>query len=175
LNSPPHTPEAIARGVFAAIAAHDLAAIAGYLAQDDVQEFVPVGLFEGRDAVLGFFADLLKAFPDLEMTVQDLHADGSSVAVSWTIRGTFTGGRFVGIEPTGARVEMRGVDAFIEVEDGLIRRNTIFYDGAAFARSVGLLPARGSAGERVLLALFNLWTRARRRLHPGLRRRVSED
>jgi steroid delta-isomerase-like uncharacterized protein len=126
--------------------------------------FVPVGRFEGRDAVVGFFADLFAAFPDLTMTVQDVRADERHAAVRWRLEGTFTGGPFLGIDPTGKRVTIEGVDAFIEVEGGLIRSNTIFYDGAAFLRGVGLLPARNSMGERGLIGAFNLWTRARRKL-----------
>jgi hypothetical protein len=84
--------------------------------------------------------------------------------VRWRAVGTFSGAPYQGIQPTGKRVELRGVDGYIEVEHGLIRRNTIFYDGAGFARAVGLLPARGSRLERALLAAFNLRTRLLRLL-----------
>jgi len=162
--SPRRTAEETARGVFAAIAAHNLEAIRDYLDPGDVQEFVPVGFFNGREAVLGFFRDLFLAFPDLEMNVEHVLADGDAAYVRWRAHGTFTGAPFQGIHPTGNRVEIRGVDGFIEVEDGLIRRNTIFYDGAAFARAVGLLPLRGSTLERLLLGAFNAGTRVRRTL-----------
>jgi hypothetical protein len=55
-------------------------------------------------------------------------------------------------------VELRGVD-FFEVEDGLLRRNTVFYDGASFARQIGMLPREGSLADRAMLRLFNLKTR----------------
>lgn len=156
--------EETARRVFAAIAERDLEAVAACLAPDDIQVFVPVGRFEGRDAVVAFFADLFAAFPDLEMTVQAVRADDRCAAVRWRLAGTFTGGPFLGIHPTGKRVQIEGVDAFIEVEGGLIRSNTIFYDGAAFLRGVGLLPPRDSTMERGLIRVFNLWTSVRRML-----------
>jgi ketosteroid isomerase-like protein len=67
--------EETARGVFAAIDAHDLEAIAGFFHPDDVQEFVPIGVFSGRQAVLGVFAELFRAFPDLRMEIEHVMAD----------------------------------------------------------------------------------------------------
>jgi hypothetical protein len=49
-------------------------------------------------------------------------------------------------------------------EDGRLRHNTIHYDGASFARDIGLLPAQGSAAERGMTALFNAATGVRRAL-----------
>lgn len=154
--------EDVARGVFAAIARRDLSAIATYLHPEDVQEFMPLGRFVGRAAVLTVFEQLFRSFPDLVISVEDVLAAHGRAYVRWHARGTFTGMPYQGIEATGRRVEIRGVDGFIQLEDGLIRHNTIFYDGAAFARDVGLLPARGSWGERLLLRVFNTRTRLRR-------------
>jgi hypothetical protein len=93
------------------------------------------------------------------MTVEHVMTDRQTEYVRWRAVGIFTGAAYQGIEPTDSRVDIRGADAFIELEDGLIRRNPIFYDGAAFARAVGLLPARGSRLERLILLAFNFKTR----------------
>lgn len=130
-------------------------------------DFVAVGEFNGRDEVRAFFAEMFDAFPDFELTVERLVADGDVVAVKWRGEGTFTGGRFQGIEPTGRPVLIRGCD-FFEVEDGWIRRNTIFYDGASFARQIGMLPAKDSLADRTMLYLFNAKVRVMR---PFRRRR----
>ena len=151
-----------ARAVFAAIARRDLLAIAGALHPDDEQEFMPLGRFVGRADVLGVFEQLFASFPDIAVAVEDVFSARGRAYVRWHARGTFTGAPYQGIEATGRSVEIRGVDAFIEAEDGLIRHNTIYYDGAAFARDIGLLPARGSRGEKLLLAVFNTWTRLKR-------------
>ncbi|MGB9374214.1 MAG: hypothetical protein WCA82_08655 [Jiangellales bacterium] len=45
-------------------------------------------------------------------------------------------------------------------EDGLLKHNTIYYDGLAFARQIGLLPAEGSSADRALQAVFNARTYA---------------
>lgn len=75
-----------------------------------------------------------------------------------------SGAPFQGIHPTGRSVELRGCDVF-RVEDGKIRRNTIYYDGLAFARQIGLLPREGSATDKAMTAAFNASTDIRARLH----------
>jgi steroid delta-isomerase-like uncharacterized protein len=123
-----------------------------------VDDFVAIGEFRGADAVRRFFGEIFAAMPDFELTVERVVADDSSAAVKWRARATFTSAPFQGIQPTGRAVELRGVD-FFEVEDGRIRRNTVFYDGASFARQIGMLPPEGSLAERAMRGLFNLKTR----------------
>jgi hypothetical protein len=65
------------------------------------------------------------------------------------------------IEPTGKHVEVRGFDLF-ELEDGQIVSNTAYYDGAAFARQIGMLPADGSGADRAMKSAFNAVTKLRR-------------
>ena len=163
------TPEETARELFAALGAHDLEAVRGHLAADDRQEFVPVGEFASADAVVEFFGAMIAAFPDLDVTVEHVVADAQAAAVRWRLEGTFTGEPFLGLQPCGRRIRLRGADAMIMVRDGRVYANTIFYDGADFARSVGLLPARGSLVERLLFVAYNTRTRVRRALHLGRR------
>jgi steroid delta-isomerase-like uncharacterized protein len=157
------TPEQVARAVFQAVAARDPDAIVACGAPDYVDDFVAIGEFRGREAVRGFFRELFAAFPDFAMTVDRIVADDDSAVVQWHAVGTFTGGSFLGIRATGRPVDLRGVDV-LEVADGLVRHNTIYYDGATFARQVGLLPGQGSRGDRYLLSAFNAATTIRRRL-----------
>jgi steroid delta-isomerase-like uncharacterized protein len=121
---------------------------------DYLDDFVAIGEFRGREAVRGFFAEMFAAFPDFEFTVDRVVADDEAVAVKWHAEATFTGSRFQGIEATGRQVLIRGCD-FFEVEDGWIRRNTVFYDGASFARQIGMLPPQGSGVEKALYGAFN--------------------
>lgn len=48
------------------------------------------------------------AFPDLEITSDDQMAVRDKVVVLWTARGTHIG-EFMGIAPTGKRIEVRGM------------------------------------------------------------------
>lgn len=126
-----------------------------------IDDFVAIGEFHGKDQVRAFFAEMFAAFPDFELTVERVIADEDAVAVKWRGEGNFIGGRFQGIEATGRHVVIRGCD-FFEIEDGWIRRNTIFYDGASFARQIGMLPPKDSFADRVMLRLFNLKVRLTR-------------
>ena len=50
----------------------------------------------------------------------------------------------------------------MEIEDGLIVRNTVYYDGAAFARQIGMLPEQESGAEKAMIAAFNAVTKLRK-------------
>jgi steroid delta-isomerase-like uncharacterized protein len=157
------TPEQVARTVFEAVAARDPDGIVALGAPDYVDDFVAIGEYRGQGAVRGFFRELFGAFPDFAMTVDRVVADDSSAVVQWHAAGTFTGTDFLGIRATGRPVELRGVDV-LEVADGLVQHNTIYYDGATFARQIGLLPGQGSRADRALIAAFNAATKIRHRL-----------
>lgn len=158
----------VALDAFEGVQARDLDRAVAAAHQEYLDDFVAIGEFHGKDAVRGFFEELFAAVPDFALTVERVVADESTVAVKWRATGTFTGAPFQGIRSTGRSIELRGVDYF-EIEAGLIRRNTIYYDGASFARQIGMLPRAGSLGDRVIISLFNLKTRL---LHPFRRRRA---
>jgi hypothetical protein len=99
--------------------------------------------------------------PDLRLSVERITADDRVAAVQWRASGTFSGGPFQGIEPTGRRIELRGIDC-LEVVDGKVMRNTSVYDGAAVARGMGLLPPEDSGADRAMRAGFNTVTKLRR-------------
>jgi steroid delta-isomerase-like uncharacterized protein len=166
------TPADVARAAFDAVSRRDPDGIAATGAPDYIDDFVAVGEIRGHDAVRAFFRDLFAAFPDFTMTVDRIVADDTTAAVQWHAAGTFTGGPFQGIEPTGRRVEIRGVDV-MEVADGLVQHNTIYYDGATFARQIGLLPGLGSRADQALLAAFNAKTTLSQRVHDRRQRRSS--
>ena len=150
-----------ARSYFDALAARDAEAAAALWSPDGVDDIVPLAVLRGPDQVKAFFAELFRAVPDLETTVTRVVADDKHAVVEWRMTGTFDGGSFQGIEPTGKRVDMRGLD-IVEVKDDQIVSNAGYYDGAEFARQVGLLPPRDSGADRTLLNAFNMYTRVRR-------------
>jgi hypothetical protein len=45
-----------------------------------------------------------------------------------------------------------------------VAQNTVYYDGLAFARQIGMLPREGSTADRAVLAAFNATTKAKTRL-----------
>ena len=163
------TPADTARAIFEAIGRKDLDAAFAFVAEDAVDDFVAIGRFEGRTAIRAFFDELLTAFPDFDMVVERIVGDDSAAVVQWHASGSFVGGPFQGVEPTGKDVAVRGVDV-MEFADGVVRHNTIYYDGAAFARQVGMLPKAGTGVDRAVLSVFNASTRLRKRLQQGSHR-----
>jgi steroid delta-isomerase-like uncharacterized protein len=166
------TPADVARAVLDAVSKRDLDGIVAAGAPGYVDDFVAIGEIRGHDAVRAFFGELFTAFPDFTMTVDRIVADDAAAVVQWHAAGTFTGGPFQGIEPTGRRVEVRGVDV-MEIADGLVQHNTIYYDGATFARQIGLLPGLGSRADQALLAAFNAKTTLTQRVRDRRQRRSS--
>jgi len=153
-------PEAVVRAEFEALDAHDLDRVESLWHDEIVEEFVPVGTYRGKAALRGYFAEMIDALPDFRIRIEHLVAQEGHVFVEWRATGTHTGAAFMGIDATGRSLALRGVDHF-EVEDGLVRRNTVYYDGMEFARQSGLLPGRESTLERAMFSAFNAVTRAR--------------
>jgi steroid delta-isomerase-like uncharacterized protein len=169
----PASPAEVGRKYFEAVAESDIDKMASFWAPDILERIAPIGELRGPDETREFFGDLFAAFPDMQFEVLDLIADGDKVAVRWRSKGTFCGAAFQNIDPTGARLDLEGID-LLTIEDGLIRRNDAYYDGTQFARQIGLLPPRDSGAERGMATLFNLRTRLARAIGGVKKERVAE-
>ncbi|MGI8845122.1 MAG: ester cyclase [Thermoleophilaceae bacterium] len=153
--------EKTALSYFDAVGRRDPDAMAGHWHADGVGDLVPIGILRGPGGVRSFFSELFTAVPDTAFAVENVVADARGATVQWRLTGTFDGGAFQGLEATGRRLELRGCDCLEIDDDGRITRNTAYYDGAAFARGIGMLPAQDSTAERAMRAGFNAVTRAR--------------
>jgi steroid delta-isomerase-like uncharacterized protein len=142
-----------------------------YWTDESVDHFLALGKSVcGKDALAAFFRGLFAAFPDWTLEIEQTVDDGDSrVVVQWTAHGTFNGASWQGIEPTGSKVTVHGVDIISIDRNGKVDQNTVYYDLAAIARQVGMLPREGSTAERAVLAAFNTTTKAKTRLR-GRRR-----
>ena len=149
------------RSYFDAMDRRDVEAIVSHWREDGVDDMVPVGVLRGRDEMREYFKSVFAATPDARTTVTRLVAGERSCAVEWRIEGTFDGAPYLGIEPTGKHIEIRGFD-LIELEDGEIVSNTGYFDGASFARQIGMLPPDGSGADRAMKSAFNAATKLRR-------------
>jgi steroid delta-isomerase-like uncharacterized protein len=150
-----------ARSSFDALARRDVDAIGEHYREDCVVDIVPIGVFRGRQALVDFWRETLAAVPDLETTVTRVVAGETQAAVEWRMRGHHTGAPLQGIDPTGKLMELRGLD-LLEIEDGETVSNTAYYDGAAFARELGMLPPQDSGAERTMKTAFNAVTKVRK-------------
>lgn len=149
------------RDYFEAMDRRDVGAMAEHWRDDGVEDILPVGVLRGKEELRAFLDATFRAIPDARTSVGRIVAGETSCAVEWRLEGTFDGAPFMDIEPTGSHVEVRGFDLF-ELEDGQIVSNTAYYDGASFARQIGMLPADGSGADRAMKSAFNAVTKVRR-------------
>jgi steroid delta-isomerase-like uncharacterized protein len=138
-------------------------ALVRYWAEDIVEEFPVAGTLRGRDRVRAYFAETFAALPDFRIEAQRIVGERDTVFVKWRVTGTFSGAPWMGIEPTGSRIELDGMDCFT-FRDGVAVHNHIIYDSASFARQIGMLPPQSSAADRAMTKAFNARVRLRKRL-----------
>jgi steroid delta-isomerase-like uncharacterized protein len=78
------------------------------LVADDYRVNDPPGIPPGKEGFRALVNMYRTGAPDLNMTVEDLIAEGDQVAVRWTATGTLTG-EMMGIPPSGQRVTFRAI------------------------------------------------------------------
>jgi ketosteroid isomerase-like protein len=66
---------------------------------------------------------LYGGFPDLKHTIEDQLADGDKVVTLWSAAGTHER-EFLGVDPTGAKVEFSGINVYT-IEDGKFVRSDV--------------------------------------------------
>jgi steroid delta-isomerase-like uncharacterized protein len=150
----PAPDEDVARRYFDALNEHDLDAAEACWAPGSVNHLAPHGEFRVPVETRPFFEELFAAVPDYTYELLDVLAAEGRVTIRWRATGRFSGGPLRGLQANGTRLEFEGVD-ILRVEDGLICGNDAYWDEAESARAIGLLPARDSRMERLLVALFN--------------------
>lgn len=95
---------------------------------------VPAGP-EGIKQLIGMYRD---AFPDIRFHVEEMISEGGTVAHRWTFTGTHQG-EMMGVEPTGTRVEVKGVE-MNRVENGKISASHTVSDAMGLMQQLGLTP-----------------------------------
>lgn len=148
-------PTTVARAYGAALDAHDLDAAAALWKPGGIDRIAGIAEFAAPEGLKRWFGELFAAFPDARLEVLSVTAQKQHAAVRYRIHGTFDGtGRFQGLTPNGARVDIEGLD-LLTVVDGLIAENHAYINGAELARQLGALPAPGSLAERGVTAALN--------------------
>jgi steroid delta-isomerase-like uncharacterized protein len=162
----------VARTYFAATARRDLDAMEACWEPGGIEYMAPIGDLRVPDDYRPYFQEAFDAFPDLRYEVLQMLTEGNRVAVHWRMRGTFTGAPYQGLEPNGRSGEITGID-IVEIVDGKIHRNDVYFDSATLMRSLGVLPEAGSAAERATKAAFNLRTKVGKAIEARRRRADS--
>jgi steroid delta-isomerase-like uncharacterized protein len=72
---------------------------------------------EGRQGLIDFVPVIYQAMPDARFTVHDVFATEDRVVTRWTWTGTLTGEGFLGVAPSGHKIEFDVIDVWT-VRDG---------------------------------------------------------
>jgi steroid delta-isomerase-like uncharacterized protein len=109
--------------------------------------------FTGKDQVEMQYTGLFAAFPD-GIVEYEGEAYGKDVLAHWgTFRGTLSG-EFLGLAPTGRRVEFPVV-ALLFFKDGLMAGERVFYDLATLCDQAGLSVEAVRDAARTLTAALS--------------------
>jgi steroid delta-isomerase-like uncharacterized protein len=95
---------------------------------------------EGQKRFIGMYR---AAFPDIQMTIEDMTAEGDRVAVRWTGRGTHTG-ELMGMPATGKRATVTGI-LIDRIAGGKIAESWGNFDALGMLQQLGVVPAPGQA------------------------------
>src|SRR5262245_18402393 len=122
--------------------AGDLDGVMDLYAEDAVQ-LMPDGTVEGRSVIRDRLAKELTAFSDVHHRFISYVEEDDAFADEWIFVGTQTGPLVmrdgIDVPPTGKRVEVRGME-LVELRDGKIVANNLYYDTLAVAGQLGVLP-----------------------------------
>jgi len=121
--------------------AHDLDAIMSMHAPDMVFENHTAGESAQGEEVREHVGRIFESWPDIHFDGRLSYFRDGLVVQEWTATATHSKTMRRGdivAEPTGRRVEWKGVDV-IPFEDGLIKRKTVYSDSVSILRQVGLL------------------------------------
>ncbi len=95
---------------------------------------------KGIEAYKSRLADFHTDYPDFHVDIEEIIAEGDTVADRWTVQGTFTGpGKTVPVPGTGKKFSVKGMwmGRFV---DGKIVEDRYTYDTIELARQLGILP-----------------------------------
>jgi steroid delta-isomerase-like uncharacterized protein len=104
------------------------------------------------------------AFPDVQMTVDDVIASDDKVVLRWHSEGTHRG-ELAGLAPTGVHGSVTGI-SIDQWKDGKIVETWVEWDNFGLARQLGAAPPEGSFGEKIGMTLQRVMARWMRRKNP---------
>ncbi len=94
----------------------------------------------------GEFRDMVAvyrtAYPDVNLTVEDIFAIGDRIAVRWVSRGTHLG-PMMGIPPSNAKIEVMGISLF-RMENGKVAEEWEGFDTFGMMQQIGAIPGPGA-------------------------------
>ena len=117
----------------------NLAALGDFLDPHIIEHSLPPGLPAGIEGSRHFIGMYLAAFPDLQLTSEDIIAEGDRVVSRFTMHGTHRG-EFMGLPHTGKQVTVTGIQ-ILHVVSGKIAENWLNMDALGMLQQLGVAPA----------------------------------
>ena len=118
----------------------DVSTIDEFLAPNFVErEELPPGTPSGREGVKQLTMMFRTAFPDFNVSIDDMIAEGDKIVARTTWSGTQKG-EFMGIPPSGKRVSFNVID-IIRISDGKGVEHWGVMDSSAMMQQLGVIPA----------------------------------
>jgi steroid delta-isomerase-like uncharacterized protein len=140
---------------------HDLDAVMATFGDDAQYHDEPWGDHRvGRESVRAYYAELLRALPDLVIDVRRRHVAESAVVLEVEIRGTHRGA-WRGLPATHREVKFALCGVFTFDEGHRLAGERIYYDRADVLRQLGVFREPTSRLGRVLTAVMHPITIAR--------------
>jgi len=130
----------LARRVIAAFNSGDIEAVTGMFTDDLRYTLGNYPVVSDRDQLATFLREVRRSFPDFTFTIEELVAEGDSVAFRFVATGTHKG-ILQGIPPTNKQFQINGL-AIARVIDGKVSELWEALDQLGQLQQLGLIPAQ---------------------------------
>jgi len=103
----------------------DVSMIVQYISSDYTEVYKNKKYLLGINGAKEHIVGVRKTYPDLELTINHQIAEGEWVVTCYIMKGTHSG-KWIGINPTGKKIEISGVNV-----DKIVNNRIVEHDGAA--------------------------------------------
>jgi len=135
--------ERMIRDYAAAWSSGDVEKVASFLTDDCVIENLGGGvIYRGQEEIKAWVRDNFASIPDLKIEVKSLFVAGEWAGYEWIQSGTYTG-EVGGVPVTDQKFSGRGA-SIIELREGKIKREALYWDTLSFERQLGVMPEASS-------------------------------
>ena len=123
----------------------NLAAIDQLVANEFTEHTPMPGFPPNREGYKQVVKAFRSAFPDMQVRLEDVLAEGDKVVGRWTLRGTHRGD-LLGTPPSGKQVTVSGMDV-VRTSGGKIVEHWGQHDNLGLLQQIGVVPTMGQ-GQR---------------------------
>ena len=127
------------RNAYERINSGDIDGFGELMADDFVEHEEMPGLTPTKQGVLDLFRMYRSAFPDLNMHADEVLVSGDKTISRVTVTGTHQG-EWLGMAPTGSRIDVKVIDIMQFDDAGLVREHWGLMDTLTMMQQLGAIP-----------------------------------